>query len=498
MKLLKIIHFLFLFFIVQNINSQITYKNFLPVSDGNVLFNDEFNDNSNEWFTGTSGLLFSQISDGLLIFGNNSYSGSWAQWRTFYLNQHNEFSIEARIKQYGGNTENSYGLIWGATGWDNLFCFTISSNGFYRIFKIEEGNYIDIKTWSETDSIFPKYFFNKLNISYRNDTTFFYVNNLLVYFKKNLKMYGPKSGIFIDGKMKVKVDYFKIIHPEITKNVTGYPITTVKSEILDIKQNIFDEIKSPVYLPEQKKLFISIKNSDDNFDIYYSEKNTSGKFSELQLFDTTFNSNNHNFLINYNEEDNSLILCDFVTSDSLKNNKIEFSVLDSVWSEPKQIIVENTYRLNKNTEIFIADDKKTMLLTLTKSENYGHSDIYVSFLNNKGQYSEPLNIGKQINLYADEKSPFLCSDNKTMFFASNSLPGFGGYDIFVTQRIDDTWTNWTEPHNLGPVINTTSDETELIIDNSNNYGFFISNIEGNSNIYQFLVFNAFFKNLKFK
>ena len=71
-----------------------------------------------------------------------------------------------------------------------------------------------------------------------------------------------------------------------------------------------------------------------------------------------------------------------------------------------------------------------------------------------GRWSEPLNIGSNVNTAADESAPFLAADDKTLYFSSNGYPGYGGHDIYVTTRLDDTWLNWTDPQNMGPDINT--------------------------------------------
>ena len=66
----------------------------------------------------------------------------------------------------------------------------------------------------------------------------------------------------------------------------------------------------------------------------------------------------------------------------------------------------------------------------------------MSFWN--GKYAtEPINMGNVIYTEMEESSPFLAADNKTLYFASKGHNGYGGYDIWVTRRLDDSWTNWT-------------------------------------------------------
>jgi len=66
--------------------------------------------------------------------------------------------------------------------------------------------------------------------------------------------------------------------------------------------------------------------------------------------------------------------------------------------------------------------------------------------------TKPVNMGSVINTEFEESSPFLANDMKTLYFASKGHNGYGGYDIYVTERLDESWTNWSAPKNLGHAI----------------------------------------------
>ena len=89
----------------------------------------------------------------------------------------------------------------------------------------------------------------------------------------------------------------------------------------------------------------------------------------------------------------------------------------------------------------------------------GNVDIYVSVKDEDGEWGVPFNIGETINSKYSDRSPRLSPDLKTLFFTSNGHYGLGGYDIFMSKRLSDTsWTQWSEPVNLGRNINTAFDE----------------------------------------
>ena len=129
------------------------------------------------------------------------------------------------------------------------------------------------------------------------------------------------------------------------------------------------------------------------------------------------------------------------------------------WSTPKPMAIKYFSNNSANNGNAVSADGKILVLSLESYKTLGAEDIYVSFWDEQaGQWGEPRNLGPQINTPLQELTPFLAPDNKTLFFASNGRGGYGSRDIFVSQRLDDTWTNWTTPKNLGPGINTEGAE----------------------------------------
>ncbi len=84
---------------------------------------------------------------------------------------------------------------------------------------------------------------------------------------------------------------------------------------------------------------------------------------------------------------------------------------------------------------------------------FGNTDIYVCTKTDDG-WSEPINLGSTINTPYAERKPQLHADGKTLYFSSEGHPGLGRLDVFVSRRLSDTsWTEWSEPVNLGKEIN---------------------------------------------
>jgi hypothetical protein len=88
------------------------------------------------------------------------------------------------------------------------------------------------------------------------------------------------------------------------------------------------------------------------------------------------------------------------------------------------------------------------------------TDIYVAKKINGIWQAEVQALGREINTEGRETTPYITPDGQFLFFASDSHPGMGGYDIFVCQR---KGTEWSAPKNLGAAVNTTLDDTHLQI-----------------------------------
>jgi len=132
----------------------------------------------------------------------------------------------------------------------------------------------------------------------------------------------------------------------------------------------------------------------------------------------------------------------------------------SGWSEP--------YNLgeNINTDFWesspsISPDKNALYFSSDRPGGYGGKDLYVSYRQPNGKWSLAKNMGPSINTKGDELAPFIHADNQTLYFTSDGLQGYGDFDIFLTRK--DSMGNWGIPENLGYPVNTAGNEGSLFI-----------------------------------
>ena len=103
-------------------------------------------------------------------------------------------------------------------------------------------------------------------------------------------------------------------------------------------------------------------------------------------------------------------------------------------------------------------DGKHMVMSMEANVTMGVEDLYVSHVQENGDWSPPMTLGYGINTRAQELTPFIAHDNETLFFATNGRDGWGSFDIYYAKRLDDTWQKWSAPINLGSKINTSGAE----------------------------------------
>ena len=117
--------------------------------------------------------------------------------------------------------------------------------------------------------------------------------------------------------------------------------------------------------------------------------------------------------------------------------------------------------LGRNFYASMSEDRSTVLLALERDDSRGGLDIYVSQLCN-GAWSALRNLGPTINTAAFDGAPWLAPDGVTLYLASSGRDDrYGKADLYVSRRLDSTWTSWSAPQNLGACINTIEDETAI-------------------------------------
>jgi outer membrane protein OmpA-like peptidoglycan-associated protein len=157
------------------------------------------------------------------------------------------------------------------------------------------------------------------------------------------------------------------------------------------------------------------------------------------------------------------------------------------WSEPENL------GPNINTDFWesspsLSPDKRVLYFSSNRYGGVGGKDLYMSIRQPNGKFGQAINMGDSINTIADELAPYIHADNQTLYYTSDGLQGYGGSDLFVMHKQLDG--EWTKPENLGYPINTIDDEGSFAVSADGTTGYYASDrsdSRGDLDLYKFLL-----------
>lgn len=240
----------------------------------------------------------------------------------------------------------------------------------------------------------------------------------------------------------------------------------------------------PLLSPDGKTLYFSrradpnnIGGEKDEEDIWYSEWDDKKNYwKEAKNIGAPLNNKEPNFINSITPDGNTMLLGNIYLPDGSMAAGASVSYRTATgWTAPANLEIVEENNVNEKANYYLSNTKKVLLLSIEQKGNtQGDRDLYVSFLTPDTVWSKPLNLGKVVNTMGTEAAPYLAADERTLYFTSNGFGGYGGTDIYVTRRLDDSWTVWSEPENLGPVVNTAYDESFFSISASGEQVLFTS------------------------
>jgi OOP family OmpA-OmpF porin len=266
---------------------------------------------------------------------------------------------------------------------------------------------------------------------------------------------------------------------------------TAVSERLSTNVNSIYRENSPILSPDGKTMYFSrmyhpsnMGGVEDTEDIWYSKLDEkTGEWQPAVNMGPPLNNSGPNFISSISTDASGNLV--FLLGNRYeKKDRMSVGVslatmtLDGVVSKPENQEIANFYNYNTRVDQYLTKDNRVMFLSLERDETYGDRDLYVSFRQPNGTWSEPLNIGGNINTAAEEAAPFIADDNKTLYFSSGGYPGQGGLDIYVSKRLDETYTKWSPPENLGKAMNTPYDDVYFNIPSSGKHIYFTRGDKG--------------------
>ncbi len=482
-------------------------------------YTENFDDNVKGWFTineseNKNNQSYTKIDDGYYFLKLPGRQSSFLV-NKFKVHPNFDYSIELTFKCQ--NTSDSeldfFGIFWGHESREDFLFFGVNRTKKFTFLNSKNGK-LNVKASSLR--VKRRHFkrlkkSNVLKIIKKEGEIAFLINDAVIYQTEPTNFHGNNIGfgtVSLPGEKKqsilskrdktgylassfdtygTNINYWEVIVDSLrikrylpSINLVDNPVNGYKLESLSIN-TIYHEL-APVISPDGKMLFFVESGHPKNIggekdqDIWLSELDENGKWKKAQNIGYPLNNFLPNSVFSIMPDGNRLIVNGvYDNAGKTIERGVSISVRkDGKWQLPVKQEIINYENENDYVNHFLSPDGTKLIMSIENSNSIGDRDLFVSFLQENSTWSEPMNLGKTINTYAEESSPFLAADGKTLYFSSYGHPGFGNEDIFVTRRLDDTWINWSDPKNLGPEINTTGSESFFSLSAEGDYAYMVS------------------------
>lgn len=225
----------------------------------------------------------------------------------------------------------------------------------------------------------------------------------------------------------------------------------------------------------------SSKMTDYGEDIYISTF-YGGQWYAPELLPQPINSQGDDFGSAFTGDEQTMVYVRCGDKESVGNCDLYITHLSGTeWTEPVNMgnVINSS---DWDSQPTMSADGTRIIFTSARAGGYGGSDLYMSEKNHLGDWGIPQNLGSTINTPLNDNSPYLAPDGKTLYYATEGHPGYGGTDIFYSLFENG---KWSKPINLGAPINSGGDDTNFSI-SGQGIAYFASSkgMDGNYDIYQ--------------
>jgi len=441
-----------------------------------VLFQEKFNDNTRGWWTGQRENHSMKMEGGKYLISTSVKNVGRYSVIAPEFDVKSDFILEATFIQKSGNTNHGFGLLWGDVSGGRHHEFIIASSGNYKIRSTVPGE--NINQWISV-ALNPTGSENRLRVEAYQHEWRYYINGVNVMTTEALPIHGSQLGIITYTDMLLEIDNFTLHQDSGIKLPANLDVGYEKENLGPHVNSIYDDV-GPHVTADGNTIMFGVKKSPENIggmqddeDVWITTSQDGIAWSKSTNMGTDINDNNSNNLAAISRDNNTLLFC------SAEGFQIRRRT-PSGWSRPESL---NLNFMNEagNMEANLSPDGNAILFTAKFKENLHYKveerekDIYVVVQKKQGGWSAPINLGANINTHLDEISPFLAADGRTLYFGTNGRPGYGSYDIYMSKRIGNDWTNWSEPINIGHEINGPGFDAYFTMSASADYAYMVSN-----------------------
>lgn len=228
----------------------------------------------------------------------------------------------------------------------------------------------------------------------------------------------------------------------------------------------------PVLTADEQELIFTRRmgpGPDDDEDLVVSKKDENGNWTTPVSISKNINSKFNEGTCTISADGRTLIFTSCIGRRGYGNCDLFYSrKVGDEWSYPVNIGPEINSSAWESQPSLSADGRVLYFIS-DRSGGIGGRDIYVSRKTVDGNWSKAEVMPQPINTPFDEISPFIHVNGRTLFYATNGKPGFGGFDIFRAEMADG---KWEMPVNFGSPVNDHEDQFSLFITADGTRGYY--------------------------
>lgn len=290
---------------------------------------------------------------------------------------------------------------------------------------------------------------------------------------------------------QINTDEFDEIGPVIDLDNETLYFTRVASpdfiqQFSDAKKNKISRSLSSIFSQIAGKRIDNITDSDFNQDIWIAKVDADGQTLEVTHPEYPVNNAYPNSVCSIFPDENSIIVLNqFEDDGSISEgfSKVE-KKSNGKFNKPEAMEVFEYEDTGTNVNMCLSQDGQHMFISLKRNDSSGKNDLYVSIKVGKNLWSKPQKLGDNINTPYNESSPYISPDKKLLIFSSDRPGGEGKHDLYISNRLDYSYKNWSDPKRMEIPINSEHDEFLAYLSNDKKYLYFSSNRDGSSDIFR--------------
>jgi OOP family OmpA-OmpF porin len=277
----------------------------------------------------------------------------------------------------------------------------------------------------------------------------------------------------VETANKQRIDRARILKNNIEFSRTNKNIAAAyQQKTLSDTVNQFAMQYFPVLTADQEELIFTRRlgfTDDFDEDLVVARKDKKGGWTTPQSISKNINSIYNEGTCTISADGRKIIFTSCIGRDGFGScDLFESYKIGSEWTTPKNL-GPNVNSSEWESQPSLSADGRTLYFVSDRRGGLGRRDVWVSTLNSDGTWAKAKNVGRPVNTVYDELSPFIHVNNRTLFFASNGLTGFGGYDLYSSERDS---LKWSEPVNVGAPINNHEDQFSLFITADGKKGYY--------------------------